>query len=551
MSAPAFLDWKVAAATSSVNNSTNIAGTFAANGSLTANGSLVLATTITDAAGTGALVIDGYTVLQHDRVLVWGQTLSYQNGIYVATHVNTIFGQIATFSTIVQPSGTLVNGTYNVSLTGGAGTLATAVVTVAGGVVTSVVVPSTPYSDSPPASGETSVGPVTGSGYAVGNTLGFTGTGLGTGGTVNVATLGPAWVLVRAPDANTSEQFPGMSVFVAGGSTNAGHAFVQPNAPVTLDVTNAITGALLVTAPTAAPFFPLVPGTYTNIPLFGGNGTGAGATVVVGSTGAINLNSAAIYAVLGASTVTNVGSSVINGDLGLFPGTSVTGFPPGVITGTENVGNAAAHQAQTDALAAYTAGNALTPFVTIPAEMEATTITPGIYQFSGGAASLSHSTTGTVTLNGAGSYIFQIASTLSVATGTTVLLTGGATAANVFWLVGSSASFAGTTTFNGTIIAHASISMASGGTVVGHLLALTGAVTFAGVGETVTATSPYTVTITSLGSGYLNGDVLTFGNYMGSGVYAGGYYGIGVGGTVTVTTGVPASSAVTFESFIP
>jgi hypothetical protein len=367
MSAPSFLDWKVAVAAASAANLTGFAFATPFSGGP--------GDTITDGAGTGPLVVDSvYTVVHDDRILVKSQTASWQNGIYTAVMANTVFGQVATYGTIVQPSGTLVNGTYTVNLTGGGGTGAVAVVTVAGGHVTSVVIPAVPYSDSPP------IGlPVIGSGYAVGNTLSFPVTvGLGTGGSVNVATLGPAWILKRSPDCNTSEQFPGASCFVANGSggalpaTIAGSAYVQVTAPVTLDVTSVVTGAVLSLLPTGTPNFPLVPGTYFNVPLFGGNGVGAGATVVVSGSSVINLASAATYAVLAYSTITNVGSTVINGNVGLYPDTltSITGFPPGVINGTVNAANAAAHQAILDATAAYTAGNLLTPASTIASAPE-------------------------------------------------------------------------------------------------------------------------------------------------------------------------------------
>lgn len=219
---------------------------------------------------------------------------------------------------------------------------------------------------------------------------------------------------------------------------------------------------------------------------------GTSPIIVVTGGGAplVNLASAVTYAALASSTITNVGFSVLTGDLGLYPAGSITGFPPGTVSGTIHNGDTAAHTALTDASNAFIAGNALPGATVLSAstyDFAGGTITPGLYSIGTGATI----TTG-VTLNAGGNpnatFIFQIGSTLTVPTSSVVTLAGGAQAKNVYWLVGSSASFAGTATFNGTIIAQASISMASGGTVTGHLFALTGAVTFAGSGETVTAT---------------------------------------------------------------
>ena len=195
-----------------------------------------------------------------------------------------------------------------------------------------------------------------------------------------------------------------------------------------------------------------------------------------------NLATAATYGVLAGSTITNTGSTVVTGDLGLYPGTSVTGFPPGTVSGTEHVTDSAAHQAQTDALAAYTTFAAHSS-TTIPSALDGQTLTAGYYSFSSGAATLAASGPGTLTLSGSATDVFVIktASTLTTGAGgiPTITLTGGALASNVYWIVGSSATInsGSAGTFVGTIIAQTSITDTLGGTVNGRLIALTGAVT--------------------------------------------------------------------------
>jgi len=195
------------------------------------------------------------------------------------------------------------------------------------------------------------------------------------------------------------------------------------------------------------------------------------------------IGSAATYAALAHSAITNTGSTVLTGNIGIYPNTasSITGFPPGTFSGTENAANAAAAQAQADAQAGYTAMQARTATV-IATALDAQTLTPGTYRASSGTFSLAASAPGTLTLNGPGIYVFQTASTLVTGSGgaPTITLTNGATAANVYFVVGSSATLnSGTAgTFNGNVIAQASITDTQGGVVNGSLVALTGAVTY-------------------------------------------------------------------------
>jgi hypothetical protein len=184
------------------------------------------------------------------------------------------------------------------------------------------------------------------------------------------------------------------------------------------------------------------------------------------------------FSVLGGSTVTNTGATTVNGDLGVSPGSAVTGFPPGVVTGgTIHAADAVAAQAQTDLTALYNslAGMACNTDLT-GQDLGGMTLTPGVYCFSTSAQ-----LTGTLTLDAQGNsgalFIFKIGSTLTTASASSVLLINGASSCNVFWQVGSSATLGTGTAFRGSIVALTSITLNTAASVQGKTLARNGAVT--------------------------------------------------------------------------
>ncbi len=195
-----------------------------------------------------------------------------------------------------------------------------------------------------------------------------------------------------------------------------------------------------------------------------------------------SLGTAASFAVLGGSTVTNTGSTVVTGDLGVWPGLAITGFfSPGIVVppGTIHAGDAVAHQAQNDVTTAY---NALT---TQPCSADLTGLdlggaTANADVVGGGVFCFNTSAqlTGALTLNGNNVWIFKIGSALTTASGSSVVLTGGASACNVFFQTGTSATLGTNTTFNGNILSLASITLNTGTNIVsGRALARNGAVT--------------------------------------------------------------------------
>ena len=210
-----------------------------------------------------------------------------------------------------------------------------------------------------------------------------------------------------------------------------------------------------------------------------------------------NLGTAAASSVVAGTTVTNTGSTTLSGDVDVFPGSAVTGFPPGTIGGTLHAGDATAGTAETDVTAAYLAAMNAAATGTANSDLGGQTFTPGVY-----AASSGISLTGTVTLSGGANsvFIFQSVSSLTTAPGSSVVLTGGVQPCNVFWEVGSSATLGTTTSFVGNILALTSISLATGASLNGRALARNGGVTLQGnsiTSPTCLAVPPTTTTSTT------------------------------------------------------
>ncbi len=197
--------------------------------------------------------------------------------------------------------------------------------------------------------------------------------------------------------------------------------------------------------------------------------------------GPIALGTACNFGILGATpSVTSVGPTNVTGDIGIWPAASIVGFPPGTLTGVKHTGDAVAMTAQGDLTTAYNNAAAAAGGTVLPPDAGGLTLPAGVYRTTSGQPSLG--ITGNLTLDGGGNpnavWIFQIVSTVTTAAGNSqIILINSANSHNVFWQVGSSATLGTNTTFAGTIMAQASITLTTGATLNGRALARTGAVT--------------------------------------------------------------------------
>jgi hypothetical protein len=213
-----------------------------------------------------------------------------------------------------------------------------------------------------------------------------------------------------------------------------------------------------------------------------GLGTSVSAAAAAAPTGMVDLGAASTYAALSGASVGNVVSAdgaphtTLRGNLGVKADVQPTGFPPGIVTGTINIGNAAAAAAHTDMVAAYTEIAGRTGGVVTAGAMAGAIIGPGLHTIVGAG-----SNTTTLTLDAGGDpnavFVFQVGGALAMAAGSHVVLTGGAQASRVFWQVQGAGSIGANATFAGTLIALDAVGVGNGTVVNGRVFARNGALT--------------------------------------------------------------------------
>jgi hypothetical protein len=190
----------------------------------------------------------------------------------------------------------------------------------------------------------------------------------------------------------------------------------------------------------------------------------------------VPLGTAGSFAVLAGSGITNTGPTTIAGDIGTFPTTTITGAGSIVETGTNHAGDAVTQGAKSALVTAYNTAAGEGPPAAAPSNLGGRTLRAGVYRSASSMA-----LTGALTLDAAGNrnavFVFQAGSTLTTASASRVVLVNGAQACRVFWQIGSSATLGTTTRFRGNLLATTSISLKTGATVEGRVLARNGAVT--------------------------------------------------------------------------
>ncbi|WP_328731223.1 ice-binding family protein [Streptomyces caniferus] len=334
-----------------------------------------------------------------------------------------------------------------------------------------------------------------------GNTVVFTGLGLYTTSEVRFGTQAAVFTVdsdgqltVTVPAADSAGPV-GVTVTTRGGIAS-GVTYTYLNPPsltaVTLDSGPVDGGNLVVITGTAFSYTTSV--TFDGTPALSfrvASDTEIDAVVPAGTLGSADVTVTTLggtttaadaytylgrFAVLGGASVTNTGLSIVTGDLGVSPGVSITGFPPGQVNGSIHNSDAAAVAAHADLITTYNDAVGQIPDAGITGDLGGQTLPPGVYN-----AASSIGLTGTLTLDAQGDrnaeWIFQIGSTLTTATASHVLLVNGATARNVIWLIGSSATLGTDTDFAGRVLAQISITVNAGVTVNGQVLAINGSVT--------------------------------------------------------------------------
>lgn len=188
------------------------------------------------------------------------------------------------------------------------------------------------------------------------------------------------------------------------------------------------------------------------------------------------------FAIISGSSITSIGASVITGDMGLSPGSSIGGFPPGILNGSQHINDSLINKAKLDLSSAYNdaAGRSTSEMVTLSGNLGGLTLTPGLYKSTSSLAISSGDLTFDALGDTAATFVIQLASTLTTTSGRQVILAGGAQASHIYWQVGSSATFGTTSVFKGIVMVQQSITFNTGASLDGCAFARNGGITLKG-----------------------------------------------------------------------
>lgn len=206
--------------------------------------------------------------------------------------------------------------------------------------------------------------------------------------------------------------------------------------------------------------------------------------VIISGPMGIDLGSAANFAVLAGSGVSNTGvTTQITGDVDAFPTATINGLLAGNVIGTLYVvADPIVGLAKTDLTTAYNdAQGRSVNAISLPGQLGGLTLAPGLYVNSSTSGISGTGANGILTLDAGGNpnavWIFRMGSTLITDAGTSIVLAGGAQAKNIYWSVGTSATLGTNSAFFGNILADQSITLTTGATLIGRALTRIGAVT--------------------------------------------------------------------------
>jgi hypothetical protein len=447
--------------------------TFVATGKDAGGNTLTFTPTWSVVAGGGTITAGGAFTAGNTLGVFTNTVEAVSGGITAFATVTVTAGPLATIKVTPVSANLAFNGTQQFAATGADAAGNAVVITPAWTVVASGGAIS--------ATGLFTAGTVAGT-YS--NTVKATSGTISGLASVVVSAVGGGGVLatITVLPNPVSMQISTTQQFTASGKDALGNPFTITPIWSVVNGGGTITASGLFTAGTVA-------GLFTNT-IQATSGTISGLATVTTTTtvtppaGAANLGTAALNGIMAGTAVTCITGGIINANVSISPGNTVTGFGPCVITGVQHLADAVALQGQLDLTTAYNtlAGLPCPPANAIVGNLGGTTKAAGVY-----CTAIGIGVSGTLTLDGGGdpnaTFVFQAGT--SLVTAGNIVLINGAQAKNVWWQVGSSATLGTASQWQGNILTLTSITLVDNATLLGRALARNGAVSL-GTNNTIT-----------------------------------------------------------------